>query len=94
MAEQVLGRTHRPGQQADELVVNTCHTIAFDHMNFGACLSDSMYQHLVDHRRKLIYASYTELPKIFPSGFLSERGFETVKLSKDQEQQLKVTFGG
>lgn len=93
-AEQVLGRTHRSGQKADELVVWQNLTTEFDQMLFAACLNDSLYIHqTTGPRQKLIYASYDPLPKIFPPEVLRERGLETVILTADQRKKLSEKFG-
>lgn len=92
-AEQVLGRTHRVGQLADELVMNTNMTVEFDQLNFAACLNDSLYIHQTTQRQKLIYSVYNPLPKIFPTAVLVERGLEPTKLSSDMEKMLQERFG-
>lgn len=92
-AEQVLGRTHRTGQRADELVINTNTTTEFDSLNFAACLNDSLYLHQTMGRQKLIYANYAPLPRIFPPAVLRQRGFENVLLTAEQERALHDKFG-
>lgn len=92
-AEQVIGRTHRTGQQAEELVVWTCNTGLFDDMNFAACLNDALYIHQTRNKQKLIYANYHPLPRIFPSAVLFERGFNNNLLTNEQEQALVEKFG-
>jgi hypothetical protein len=93
-AEQVLGRTHRNGQMADELIVNLCNTTLFDQLNFAACLNDALYiQQTTDTRQKLIYAAYDPMPKIFPTAVLFERGLNNIKLSAQQQQDLAEKFG-
>ena len=94
LAEQLLGRTHRPGQKAHRLVVNTCNTLEFDHENYAACINDSIYQHLTDSRRKIIYAGYDPLPVTYSSEFLRERGFENHLLTSEQERFLLEQFQG
>jgi hypothetical protein len=94
-AEQFLGRTHRNGQKADELVVVTNNTLAFDDMNMSACINDSLYIHqTTGSRQKLILATYNPLPKIFPSEVLLERGMQTTVLDRKQVQLLTDKFGG
>lgn len=74
-AEQMLGRTHRQGQQADELVVATCNTLDIDHMNFAACMNDALYIHqTLGAQQKLVYCNYATEPVIFPPEVLRERG--------------------
>ena len=92
-AEQSLGRTHRSGQKADELLVYTCHTALFDHLNFAACLNDALYTHqTMRSRQKLIYATYYPLPMIFPQAVLIERGFETKILPPEAIKILEERF--
>lgn len=77
--EQVLGRTHRNGQKADELIAHTMNTLQFDHLNMAACLVDALYVHqTTGSRHKAVYCSYDPLPKMYPSDFLRERGFVDV----------------
>jgi len=93
--EQVLGRTHRNGQQADDLMPVTCHTTDFDHQNLWACLIDSLYIHqTTGSRQKAIYASYDPLPRRFPTDFLRERGFTDVaQLDREAKARLAEKFG-
>jgi len=77
LAEQVLGRTHRNGQEADELVVATMNATVFDRMAFAACLGDALYIHQsTGNRQKLILCRYDPIPEVFPDAVLRERGFE------------------
>lgn len=93
--EQVLGRTHRNGQMADDLMPVTCHTTDFDHQNLWACLIDSLYIHqTTGSRQKAIYASYDPLPRRFPTDFLRERGFTDVaQLDREAKARLSEKFG-
>ncbi len=94
-AEQLLGRLHRRGQEADELPVTTCNSLLFDHMNMAACLNDALYIHQsTGDKQKLIYANYDPLPKIFPPAVLYQRGLEVEKLTAEQEAMLTEKFGG
>jgi len=94
--EQVLGRTHRNGQMADELHPVTCHTTEFDHQNLWACLIDALYIHqTTGSRQKAIYASYNPLPRRFPEDFLRERGFtDMAQLDREARKRLEEKFGG
>lgn len=93
-AEQLLGRTHRNGQSADELHVWKNDINEFDCMNFASCLNDSLYIHqTTGTRQKLIYCNYDPMPKIFPSSVLRERGAEVRRLTREQEIMLKNKFG-
>ena len=94
LAEQSLGRTHRNGQQADELVVHTLHSSEFDYMTFGACLNDAVYiQQSTGTRQKIVYCNYDPMPKIYGSEFLRERGFNNMALNQEQRQLLQELFG-
>lgn len=95
LLEQVLGRTHRNGQQADELCPATCNTTDFDHQNMWACLIDALYIHqTTGARQKAIYSSYNPLPRRFPADFLRERGFTDVKqLDREAKARLEEKFG-
>jgi hypothetical protein len=93
-AEQALGRTHRSGQAADELVVFTNLTLEFDQCNFASCLNDSLYIHqTTGNRQKLIYASYNPMPKIFPPAVLRERGYSPKSLTTEQQRMMEEKFG-
>lgn len=93
--EQVLGRNHRFGQEADELVPETVNTSEFDHQNMSACLIDSIYVHQsTGSRQKLVYASYDPLPRVYPPDFLRERGFADVaQLDPAARAALEEKFG-
>jgi hypothetical protein len=79
LLEQVLGRLHRPGQQADELVPKTVNSSEFDHENMSAALIDALYiQQTTGTRQKAVYCSYDPLPRMYPIDFLRERGFMDV----------------
>lgn len=93
LAEQVLGRTHRNGQMADELVAELMLTSEFDKINFGAALNDALYLHqTVGTRQKLIYANYDPLPRIYPSDFFRQRGLETRLLTPAEQRALAERF--
>lgn len=94
-AEQLLGRLHRNGQEADEISAVTLNTLEFDHVNFAACLNDALYIHLTTGvRQKMIYGTYNPMPKIFPSAVLRRRGAENIKmLNEEQQAFLQEKFG-
>lgn len=94
MAEQLLGRTHRNGQAADEVRVDMVHTLEFDHLNFAACITDAVYIHTTtDNRQKLVYAQYeAPMPKIFPASALRARGFDNALLNARQQALVTEKF--
>jgi hypothetical protein len=91
-AEQLLGRLHREGQEADNLVFTTNRTNQFDAESFAACLNDSLYLHQTLGRQKLIYCGYRPTPKIFPANVLNERGHEARILSSADQVVLNELF--
>lgn len=92
-AEQMLGRTHRNGQKADELIVHTNHTLDFDRLNFAACLNDALYIHqTTGNRQKLIYCNYDPLPTVFPYMVLQERGLQAKRLDAAAQRILDNKF--
>lgn len=92
-AEQIIGRTHRTGQKADELTVNMSHFGVFEQMKFAACLNDALYIHqTTGTRQKLIYAGYDPVPKIFPPDVLRERGLSLLSNSAAQQRHLAERF--
>jgi len=94
-AEQILGRVHRNGQEADELVIRTNNTLHFDDIVLAACLSDALYiQQTTSIRQKLIYATWNPMPKIYSPEFLRERGMENRPLTLQQKRDLRERFGG
>lgn len=95
IAEQMIGRTHRNGQERDHLDVRRADTIDFDFLLFAACLNDSLYIHQsTGSRQKLIYCGYDPMPSVFPSEVLRERGFENVILDAEQRRLLDDRFKG
>lgn len=95
LLEQVIGRTHRNGQDADELVIHTMNTSMFDHLNTAACLVDALYIHqTTGARQKAIYATWNPLPKVYPDDFLRERGFvDVARLDAETRAALEEKFG-
>lgn len=92
-AEQLIGRLHRNGQEAKQLVVDTCNTTTFDDLIFGACINDALYIHQTSTAQKMIYAEYVPRPTIFPPEVLRERGLDPRMLSREQRELLEATFG-
>lgn len=95
LLEQVIGRTHRNGQEADELIAHTMNTNLFDHLNTAACLVDALYIHqTTGARQKAIYAAWNPLPKMYPDDFLRERGFvDVAQLDAEARAALEEKFG-
>lgn len=91
--EQTLGRLHRMGQEADELIVDTCLTLDFDHMLVNACLLDSLYIHQTGGgMQKAVVAGWNPLPKVFPNSVLVERGLDP-NGGEAMERAMREHFG-
>jgi hypothetical protein len=93
IAEQMLGRLHRSGQKADELIVVTNNTTTIDEMNFAACLNDACYIHDTTVRQKLMYAAFDPPPVIYSVAFLRKHGLDPKKLTGEQMKLLEDKFG-
>lgn len=94
MGEQTLGRTHRNGQRADELVAHTVLGPEFDHVCRAACLNDAIYiQQTTGQRQKIVYCDYDPLPMIYSPEFLREQGASPDMLNRDQRKMLAGLFG-
>lgn len=95
LAEQVIGRTHRTGQEADELTVWTNCSRVFDDLNRAACINDALYIHqTTGNRQKLIYGTYDPIPPIFPPEVLREKGLDAKMLNAEQRRMIEEKFGG
>ena len=91
--EQLLGRLHRMGQEADELIVHTNLTTDFDHMLVNACLLDSLYIHQTGGgMQKVVVAGWNPLPRVFPNSVLVERGLQP-NGGEAMERAMKEYFG-
>lgn len=94
VAQQMLGRTHRTGQEADELIVWRADTTPFDIMNFAACLNDAVYQQQTTGvRQKMVFCNYDPLPMVFSPEFLREQGLQPKDLTHEQRTMLEDKFG-
>ena len=91
-AEQAIGRTHRMGQERDEVVIHTVNTLPWDHDNFAATLNDSLYIHQTAQEQKLIQAAYDPIPKVMPWEVLKERGFQPQELSPEMRALMGEKF--
>jgi DEAD/DEAH box helicase len=90
--EQLLGRTLRTGQQADELRVVMFNTLAFDTENYYAMLLDAMWLQQAEAQQKVIVADYDPFPRYHPDTFLQERGYNLI--SMNQDAALRMALGG
>lgn len=94
VSQQMLGRCHRTGQLADELIVSRCDTLPFDVLNFAACLNDAVYQQQTTGvRQKMVFCNYDPLPMVFSPEFLREQGLQPHQLTAEQRTMLSDKFG-
>lgn len=99
-AEQTLGRLHRVGQEADELLVHILlnrgvTTPTFDDLNYAATLTDALYiQQTTGSRQKVVYAGYDPIPRVFSRAVLEERGLDQglATLNARQQRMLDEKF--
>lgn len=106
--EQTLSRTHRTGQEADELVVGALMSEGkikvpgekflmadeFDSKFVSAVMRDATYaQQIMGTKQRGLIARWIPLPKMFDQNTLLEMGFETSKLGEREERFLKEKFG-
>lgn len=93
LAEQTLGRLHRTGQMADELLVHNLIGLDFDEVNRAATLADAIYiQETTGAAQKVLYADYVEMPKIFSPEILRKRGAKPLSLDVKVWAATKARF--
>ncbi len=93
-AEQLLGRLHRSGQMADEVLAGVLISTEFDELNRAACLSDSVVVQLnTGQDQKVIYADYDPLPKVLPPEVLRARGMRPEDLGARGREFVQGRFG-
>jgi hypothetical protein len=91
--EQSIGRTHRSGQEADEVVCTTLVSNEFDDMCLAAILNDAIYvQETMNNPQKVLIASWDPMPIIYGSQLLIRAGAQTRMLSARQQQMLAEKF--
>jgi hypothetical protein len=94
IAEQSLGRLHRPGQVEDEVRIFYSICNEFDNVLFASCLNDSAYYHQTMGKQKLMYADYDERPSLIPYSVLCEWGTSPVELNAEGRKLLEEKFDG
>lgn len=92
-AEQTLGRVHRTGQEAEEVVVHTLIGTEFDDMNRAATINDAVYiQTTMTQAQRVLYADYAPLPKVYPPGVLKQRGMAPLSVDAATWQRVRELF--
>lgn len=93
-AQQVLGRTHRKGQQADEVLVYTCISTEIDEIALAATLNDSVYVfETMASKRKVLFATWNPMPSIYGAELLARAGADAKQLNIRQRAILAGKFG-
>jgi hypothetical protein len=87
--EQMLGRTHRPGQKKDEVESTFYLSTDFDIAHFNGILNDTAYmQQSTTQNQKLLIGSYTFKPRSVPYTALQEMGGRFMKPGEDGQRIL------
>lgn len=84
--QQLLGRLHRQGQEAESVTAHTLLVTDYDHQQAYATLLDTIYDkqtHGGD--RKLLIAEWRPRPREYPADFLREKGFGLAQLGQRDE---------
>jgi hypothetical protein len=88
--EQNIGRTHRPGQKADEVQCRFYTSTDFDIAHFNALLNDTAYmQQTTTQKQKLLIGSYTFRPRSIPYTALQEMGACIKNIGRDGHKLLE-----
>ncbi len=90
IAEQSLGRIHRPGQKMEEVDASFYLCTEFDYAHFNNLLNDTAYvQQTTTGKQKLLIGTYAFRPKSISYTALQEMGARVKKLDKDGERLLE-----
>jgi DEAD/DEAH box helicase len=94
VAQQTLGRLHRPGQEAEEVQAATMVWSTIDEIALTATLSDSVYVfETTASRRKVLFATWNPMPSLVGEGLLARAGADAKKLNIRQRKILEDQFG-
>lgn len=93
-AQQMIGRTHRKGQQADEVNFTTCISSEIDEIALAATLNDAVYVfETTSSKRKVLFATWDPMPVIYGTALLNRAGAEAKQLNIRQRKILEDRFG-
>lgn len=99
VSEQLLGRTHRHGQEADtvtyEIIRGAGVGMQSDVLDakLATAINDSYFTHATGTgRQKLIYGDWDFAPPVLDSSILRAMGTEAYQLTSAQQQDLKNFF--
>lgn len=93
-AQQMIGRTHRKGQEEDQVTVTTCISTDIDEIALAATLNDAVYVfETTSSKRKILFATWDPMPVIFGTALLNRAGAEAKQLNIRQRKILEDRFG-
>ena len=92
-AQQSIGRTHRKGQEADEVNITTLISNEIDELALAALLNDAVYVFETQNdQRKLLVGTWNPMPTIYGSSVLLRAGAQARILNARQQQLLGDRF--
>jgi hypothetical protein len=78
-AEQTIARTHRHGQEEDEMVFHILIASKYDDLQLSGILNNSYFIHTTHTRQRLLSADWITKPKQFKLEVLREAGVNILK---------------
>jgi len=92
--EQLLGRLHRKGQEADCVVTSLLLPLTLDEMVLSSGIVDAIYStETMGTQPKILTASWNPPPRIFRGAELRQVGFDSPALNEHKKRFLKERFG-
>lgn len=85
IAEQTIARTHRHGQEKDEMVFNILLASKYDDMQLSGILQNSYFIHTTHTRQRLLTGVWLDRPEHFETEKLREAGVGVVKDFKQED---------
>lgn len=93
LVEQSLGRLHRPGQEAEEVLADLQMLTSFEEEHLSCSIIDALYMRLtLGHRWKMHIANFVPRPRVFPPEVLQQRGHDVNMLSASARAMLLEQF--
>lgn len=93
LMQQSVGRTHRKGQESDEVQIQTLISNEIDEMALAALLNDATYVFETQNdSRKLLIGTWNPMPTIYASSVLQRAGIQAKILNARQQQLLSERF--
>lgn len=85
IAEQTIARTHRHGQDKDEMTFNILLASKYDDMQLSGILQNAYFIHTTHTRQRLLTGAWLNSPKHFDSVLLREAGVQVIKDFTDSD---------